>query len=577
MPADPPLRGSEWEKSSFREHARAWNQQVVGDGNALPHVVYVFVVLKLSVYVALFWFKLRDADLPLFGEQNFKRFLLYNMLGDLLGTNASSGPLAFRLKFTFVAWYNLFMPGSITAPLVPGVPSTRNVFQSIGYLALLYLLVAAVRAPTIAFEQIAPIAGTLTLLVPFDLVTFFACRGEHYGYMLICCLAPWQHALTGCQLVQLALWFFAGTSKAGPWMKYVMCFMMPNSLLMRMTDALGVLRFKWLFVEHPKDLRPHPLLKLLADFGCTSEMLLAGLCASGVAIGGVRLGVFAAIGFHCFIISMFPFASVMEWNVVCLYMILHLFEHHSLSMGAVSALIAEQPLLSAFLAVVLLAIPIFGQLLPKRVPFLAAYRPYAGNWRKSWHVVDAKALHKLRKLKTLEGPLIGENAQLLWGSNPPLCEQLEEYFVGNMIFFPHFRPIIPIVEKLKEARAWRGHNECALLFNETFVNAVFGWSLGNGDFIKGTYFAALSSTCGFVLGECYVVVFEPCGLLDHTAEWHVVDVCEPTKKLIHGKAPYADLEGFQPAEMTREMLERCSVLDGATKAAAETALKKKRA
>ena len=48
-----------------------------------------------------------------------------------------------------------------------------------------------------------------------------------------------RHALTGCQLCQLALWFFAGTAKIGPWMKYVMCFMMPNSLAMRITDALG--------------------------------------------------------------------------------------------------------------------------------------------------------------------------------------------------------------------------------------------------------------------------------------------------------------------------------------------------
>ena len=69
---------------------------------------------------------------------------------------------------------------------------------------------------------------------------------------------------------------------------------------------------------------------------------------------------------------------------------------------------------------------------------------------------------------------------MLWGSSPAVCEQLEEYFVGNMVFFPHFRPIIPIVEKLKEARGWAGHADCALLFNECFINAVFGWSLGTG-------------------------------------------------------------------------------------------------
>jgi hypothetical protein len=52
-----------------------------------------------------------------------------------------------------------------------------------------------------------------------------------------------------------------------------------------------------------------------------------------------------------------------------------------------------------FLLVVVGVVPLVGQLYPKLVPFLIAYRPYAGNWRFSWHVVDNKATHKLRKLK----------------------------------------------------------------------------------------------------------------------------------------------------------------------------------
>ena len=198
MPADPPSQGADWEKTSFREHAQSWNQQVVGDGNALPHVVYVFVLLKLYAYVAIYWYKLRDESEHLFAEQNFKRMLLYNILGDLLGTNASSGPLAFRFKLPFVAWYNLLRPGSITSPLIPGVPHTRTVFQSVGYVNLLFCLVAALRAPTIGFEQIAPIATLLSILVPLDLVTFFVCRGEHYGYMLVCCLGARQCHLSTC-------------------------------------------------------------------------------------------------------------------------------------------------------------------------------------------------------------------------------------------------------------------------------------------------------------------------------------------------------------------------------------------
>ena len=48
---------------------------------------------------------------------------------------------------------------------------------------------------------------------------------------------------------------------------------------------------------------------------------------------------------------------------------------------------------------------------------------------------------------------------------------------------------------------------------------------------------------------------------------------QPDTYLIHGKTPYAELETFQPAEMTRAMLERCSVLAVEEKRAAEAALK----
>ena len=55
MPADPPSKGAAWERTTFRDHVRAWNQQVVGDGNALPHVVYVFIIVTVVILVYLYF------------------------------------------------------------------------------------------------------------------------------------------------------------------------------------------------------------------------------------------------------------------------------------------------------------------------------------------------------------------------------------------------------------------------------------------------------------------------------------------------------------------------------------------
>ena len=58
---------------------------------------------------------------------------------------------------------------------------------------------------------------------------------------------------------------------------------------------------------------PSKQLRWLASFGILAELTLAPMCYFYPA-----LGVPLALGFHTYILSMFPFASVMEWNLVCL-------------------------------------------------------------------------------------------------------------------------------------------------------------------------------------------------------------------------------------------------------------------
>ena len=89
-----------------------------------------------------------------------------------------------------------------------------------------------------------------------------------------------------------------------------------------------------------------------------------------------------------------------------------------------------------------------------------------------------------------------------------------------------------------------------------------GWTLGTGFYAQAKVHEAVAAACGFEKGECFVAVFEPHGLLDHTSEWHLVDITEPGTKLVHGKMPYAELERMQPTDMTVQALDAHSVLPG---------------
>ena len=48
-----------------------------------PGSVFIAVVIKLTGHLAFFWYYLRRADLSVFHEDNFKRFLVYNICGGL--------------------------------------------------------------------------------------------------------------------------------------------------------------------------------------------------------------------------------------------------------------------------------------------------------------------------------------------------------------------------------------------------------------------------------------------------------------------------------------------------------------
>ena len=60
-----------------------------------------------------------------------------------------------------------------------------------------------------------------------------------------------------------------------------------------------------------------------------------------------------------------------------------------------------------------------------------------------------------------------------------------------MVFFPHFRPLIPMIEKLQKKMGW-GADDFTTLFNEIFFNAVLGWCLGTGFYAKADVYVEKS-------------------------------------------------------------------------------------
>ncbi len=85
------------------------------------------------------------------------------------------------------------------------------------------------------------------------------------------------------------------------------------------------------------------------------------------------------VGFHLFIISTFPLAVPLEWNVVFAYTTIFLFLGFP-NWNGYAPWNMSPPWLALVIAAALLFYPILGNLRPDKVSFLPSMRQYAGNW-----------------------------------------------------------------------------------------------------------------------------------------------------------------------------------------------------
>eukprot|EP00756_Hemistasia_phaeocysticola_P005391 Hpha_TRINITY_DN13309_c0_g1::TRINITY_DN13309_c0_g1_i1::g.95675::m.95675 len=544
-PAEPPTTGEVWAKASLKERVRGWCLDITGNGNAFPYVVYVYVALKCCMYLGLFYLCI-DPSKGYFTELNVKRFIVYNTLTDALGMNATNGPLGFRCKLPFVSWWNFLTPGTITSTLMPGFLAVRRWWMVALYVAYIALLGKALIADSIGLNEVGPPLACLTILLPFDLTVFLASRGEYFVYMLValCFEKDW---LFGCQCVQIGLWTWAGVSKLGPWFKHVTGNMTPNCQFLRVVPWV----VRALYVDLPRDCSPSNFCKLLAAFGTVQELIIGPLCACP---SYRMIGCGWSIMFHTYIFSMFPFASVMEWNIACILLSTYFFGYNEVDLS-----LNIHPCLGGFLVLVMLLIPFYGQFIdPKKIPFLLGFRPYAGNWRFSTHVIAKSAVPKVNKLKTFESPIASEAFKSLPGGSLRFAEQIDYFVMAQVMLFPSYRPFVPILDRLFKTKG-RKMDDFHFPMQESWFNSVLGWSLGVGWHNRPPLYRALKHVGGFEPGDYFVVYCDPMPLFSRKLKWVVVDVGDPStyeKGYMSGWVDYADLESVQPWDFPDSLLNK---------------------
>jgi hypothetical protein len=255
-------------------------------------------------------------------------------------------------------------------------------------------------------------------------------------------------------------------------------------------------------------------------------VLLAGH-GGALTAAGIGLMVFL----HVFITSHVPMGVPIEWNFMMVYGGVFLFWKH-----ADVSVFAMPPAMGVFLAVMLFALPLLGNLFPSRISFLMAMRYYAGNWAYSVWLFRGEAYRKLDSL-TKSAPWVHDQLARMYDPGTTVG------VVGKVIAFRlmhlHGRALPMLVP-----RAVERIDEYEWVDGEVVAGMVLGWNFGEGHLHSEQLLAAVQQQCGFAEGELRCIFVESQPLLRGTMHYRIADAAQGV--IEHGDLLVAELRKRQP-------------------------------
>jgi hypothetical protein len=223
-----------------------------------------------------------------------------------------------------------------------------------------------------------------------------------------------------------------------------------------------------------------------------------------------------------------------EWNVMMVYGGIFLFG----AFGSVPlAALGDAPLLLLFLLAMVVAVPLYGNLVPARVSFLLAMRYYAGNWAYSIWLFRGDSARKLDRLNKAV-PLLRDQ----------LARILDDRDAIDMAcaVVPSFR-LMHLQGRVLHGvlpRAVDDIDRYEWIDGEMVAGLALGWNFGDGHLHGRQLLDAIQEQCGFEDGELRVVTVESQPLGGSSMAWAIIDAKRGV--LEQGETPVAGFAELQP-------------------------------
>jgi len=509
-PAPPPFEVAEWRRLPHLQRIKPLAQDWALNGFGTPVAVYFLYVFKVLAYAGLGALLIfATSGWPHWTEPIvFEKAVVWTMLWEVLGLGAGSLPLTLRFSPMVGGFLYWLRPGTTRLPpwpeRVPGTRGTTRTWLDVSLYgallaALAFLLLSGgidspARLDPVAVGVMLALLGALGLR---DKVPFLAARAEIYGTLAIIFLFPLTNLVIAAQLVFFCIWWGAASSKLNRHFPFVVTVMISNTPWNR-SRAMK----RRLYTRHPEDLLPSRLGAAVAHFGTVMEFTLPLVLI--LTSGGIvqTLAVAGMVIFHAHILSTFPLAVPLEWNVFMIFGVLFLFGHY----GSVPFSTIDDPLLLVILALVCVGLPVFGNLRPDLISFLPSMRYYAGNWATSQWLFrrgdDGEGAEaKLDRDLVKAAPTVGVQLEKFY--EPELIDVLLYKGLAFRSMHSHGRALNGLT-----ARAVADIEAYDVREGELVAGVVLGYNFGDGHFHDERLLAAVQERCHFAPGEVRVVTLE---------------------------------------------------------------------
>lgn len=501
------------------------------NGFGSPKLFHTIYIVKIVVLYAIgglviatttsqlpaFWHPMEWWNQPII----YQKLVLWTVLLESIGIAGSWGPLAGKIKPMTGGILFWAKPGTIRLRPWTWVPGTagdrRNVLDVTLYLALLVSLVVALAFSGIYHADMdqsmaqlgislnAGLVNPSLLIAPIallilnglrDKTIFLGARGEQYlPALIIFSIFPFVNMIIALKMLIVVVWVGAGFSKFGKHFSNVIPPMVSN------TPYLPKFVKRMHYKDFPRDLRPSRVADFMAHVNGTFVEIAAPLLLFFSPNWTVT--VIAAIFmlcFHLFIISTFPLAVPLEWNVMFAYTTVFLFLGFPNDKGFAPWDMTPWWLVLV-VAAAMLFFPVLGNLRPDKISFLVSLRQYAGNWASAVWTFTPGAEAKLNKL-TRSAP-----------------NQIDQFIAAG--FDPGWAEV-----SLQRTIGWRSmHSQARGLFSlltsrlpdidtrtvregEFLCNSIMGFNFGEGHLHDVNMIKAVQDEAQFAPGECVIAWVE---------------------------------------------------------------------